>query len=167
VQKSSASSPLPSRRPGSRVEALALSPFGEPDMTRELPLWTALELGALPTATPCARLHAKVVLIEWGLKALSETVELLVSELVTNAVNATTLVLGPVRPPVRLRLSTDRRRVLIEVWDPSERPPVPAEAGPTAEGGRGLLLIGVLSAKWDWYLTPRWGGKVVWCEVTE
>jgi anti-sigma regulatory factor (Ser/Thr protein kinase) len=134
-------------------------------MTQEWPLWTTLELGALPTATPCARLHAKVVLIEWGLELLSDTVELLVSELVTNAVNATETVLGPVRPPVRLRLSTDRERVLAEVWDPSEQQPVPADVGPTAESGRGLFLLGVLSARWDWYLTPRWGGKVVWCEV--
>jgi anti-sigma regulatory factor (Ser/Thr protein kinase) len=45
-------------------------------------------LGALPNAVPCARLHASLVLAEWGLKALAETAELIVSELVTNAVRA-------------------------------------------------------------------------------
>src|SRR5215471_10508143 len=50
------------------------------------PLRSHLELGALPSAVPCARLHAKHVLWEWGLDALGEAVELVVSELVTNGV---------------------------------------------------------------------------------
>ena len=48
-----------------------------------------LELGALPTAVPCARLHARHLLWEWGLSALVEDTELLTSELITNAVKAT------------------------------------------------------------------------------
>jgi hypothetical protein len=51
-------------------------------MTHQFPLHTRLELAALPTAGPCARLHAKVVLMEWGLVALSETVELRVFRIV-------------------------------------------------------------------------------------
>ena len=47
-----------------------------------------LELGALAGAVPCARLHARLVLAEWGLAALSETLELVTSELVTNGVRA-------------------------------------------------------------------------------
>jgi len=58
-----------------------------------------LVLGALPSAVPCARLHAKLVLAEWGLKALAETAELLVSELVTNAVRRFTR--APPRPAYR------------------------------------------------------------------
>jgi hypothetical protein len=50
------------------------------------PLESFLELGAFPGAVPCARLHTRQVLWEWGLAALGETSELLVSELVTNAV---------------------------------------------------------------------------------
>jgi anti-sigma regulatory factor (Ser/Thr protein kinase) len=165
VRKGPVPYPSPATWQGERVEAPELTPFGEPIMTQEWSLSTVLELGALPTATPCARLHARILMMEWGLDALIETVELLVSELVTNAVNATAPVAGPVRPPVRLRLSSDRVQVLIEVWDPSDRVPVPVEPAPTAESGRGLFLIGALSARWDWYLTPRWGGKVVWCEV--
>ena len=53
------------------------------------PLLSYLELGALPTAVPCARLHARHVLWEGGLNGLAPDSELLVSELVTNAVNAT------------------------------------------------------------------------------
>jgi len=53
-----------------------------------LPLRSYLELGALPTAVPCARLHARQLVWEWGLDGLAESSELLVSELVTNAVQA-------------------------------------------------------------------------------
>ena len=52
------------------------------------PLRSYLELGALPSAVPCARLHAKHVLWEWGLDALAEAIELVVSELITNGVQA-------------------------------------------------------------------------------
>ena len=53
------------------------------------PLRSYLELGALPTAVPCARLHARHLLWEWGLNGLAADTELLVSELATNAVKAT------------------------------------------------------------------------------
>ena len=69
------------------------------------PLCSYLELGALPTAVPCARLHARHVLREWGMSRLAQDGELLVSELVTNAVQATT---GHDQAAVRLRLSGDR-----------------------------------------------------------
>ena len=47
---------------------------------------SSLLLGALPSAVPCARLHARQVLWEWGISNLTDSTELLVSELVTNAV---------------------------------------------------------------------------------
>lgn len=133
------------------------------------PLQSHLELGALPTAVPCARLHARQVLWEWGLDKLAETAELLVSELVTNAVKATA---GRDRlPPVRLWLSSDKERLLIEVWDADPRPPVPASPAEngipalTNEGGRGLFLVAALSQRWSWYAAREWGGKVVWSEL--
>jgi hypothetical protein len=49
---------------------------------------TYLELGALPTAVPCARLHVKHVLREWQMPRLADPVELVVAELVTNAMQA-------------------------------------------------------------------------------
>ena len=82
-----------------------------------------LELGALPTAVPCARLHARHLLWEWGMNELASTIELLVSELATNVVRATA---GHAdQAAVRLRLSGDSTRVLIEVWDADPRPPAP------------------------------------------
>src|SRR5262245_66454081 len=51
-------------------------------------LWSSLELGPFPGAVPCARLHAKLILWEWGMQAIADAVELVVSELVTNALMA-------------------------------------------------------------------------------
>lgn len=56
--------------------------------TNAWPVRSSLELGALPTSVPCARLHTRHLLWEWGLDGLVEPAELLVSELVTNAVRA-------------------------------------------------------------------------------
>ena len=49
---------------------------------------SVMVIAALPTATSCARLHARNIACEWGLRQLANTVELVVSELVTNAVQA-------------------------------------------------------------------------------
>jgi anti-sigma regulatory factor (Ser/Thr protein kinase) len=128
-----------------------------------------LELGALPTAVPCARLHARHLLWEWGLNGLAADTELLVSELVTNAVQAMTS--HHDQAALRLRLSGDDARVLIEVWDADPRSPAPkglSEDGTPdlhEEGGRGLFLVAALSTRWDWYLTQEPPGKVVWCEL--
>lgn len=133
------------------------------------PFRSGLALGALPTAVPCARLHAKHVLCEWGLDGLAKTVELLVSELVTNAIHASARLNGG--PPIRLRLFSDKQRVLIEVWDGDTSPPAPkplTEDGVPAlgeESGRGLFLVAALSQRWDWFRTQEPGGKVVWAEV--
>ena len=133
------------------------------------PLRSYLELGALPTAVPCARLHARHLVWEWGLNGLAESTELLVSELVTNAVKATAG--REDQTALRLQLSSDNARVLIEVWDADPQPPVPkgldddGTPDPQEEGGRGLFLVAALSTRWDWYLTQEPTGKVVWCEV--
>src|SRR5271165_6461665 len=89
------------------------------------PLRSYLELGALPTAVPCARLHARHLVWEWGLDALAESTELLVSELVTNAVQAMARQEG--HTAVRLQLFGDNTRVRIEVWDADPRPPAPRD----------------------------------------
>jgi anti-sigma regulatory factor (Ser/Thr protein kinase) len=110
-------------------------------------------------------MYTKCLLREWNLAALTDEVELLVSELVTNAIAATEGLRALIRPPVRLRLLSDRQRVVIEVWDASVKPPVPTDANLTASHGRGLLLVDMVSERWAWMLTPQRGGKVVWCEM--
>jgi len=121
------------------------------------PLQSYLELGALPGAVPCARLHARHVLWEWNLRGLGESAELIVSELVTNAIQASRT--EGRHLPVRLRLLSDQARVVIHVWDSSPDPPQPAQARDTDESGRGLLLVEAMSTAWDWYSHD--GGKVV------
>lgn len=130
-------------------------------------LSSSLDLAALPTAVPCARLHAKQLAWEWGLTSLTETIELLVSELATNAVQATAG--NDSQAAIRLRLLSDGARIRIEVWDPNPGLPAPIDSSADgvpdleAEGGRGLYLVTVLSDRWNW--VPRPGGKVVWCEL--
>jgi anti-sigma regulatory factor (Ser/Thr protein kinase) len=126
------------------------------------PLRDFLELGALPSAVSCARLHARLVIQEWGLAALADNVELLVSELMTNAVHAS-WGLGS-SFPVRLWLLADAERVLIIVWDASPHAPIRAEISVEAESGRGLMLVAAISAQWGTGATPS-GGKTVWALV--
>jgi hypothetical protein len=132
-----------------------------------------LELGSLPTAAPCARLHTMLVLWEWDLGALAQTAALVVSELVTNAVQASAGITesrfagqwAPGTPPVRVWLSADEYRLVIQVWDGSDQPPVPQPVEPEADCGRGLLLVGSLSAEWGCYAPEQCSGKVVWAVV--
>lgn len=136
---------------------------------RRFPRRSSLLLGALPSAVPCARLHARQVLWEWGLSEVAETAELLLSELVTNAVQAARATLSDL--PVNVRLSANRDSLLIEVWDSNVQPPLPRvlEHGfpeVDAESGRGLFLVETLSERWGWYPTRNPCGKVTWCELS-
>jgi anti-sigma regulatory factor (Ser/Thr protein kinase) len=126
-----------------------------------------LVLGALPGAVPCARLHARLVLAEWGLKALAETAELLVSELVTNAVRASAGLPEAQHhmPTVQMWLSADHEAVLVQVWDADHRLPVPQQPDPDADHGRGLLLVESLSQAWGAYRPGRSIGKIVWATL--
>ena len=127
-------------------------------MRREWPLSTVLVLGPLPGAVPCARLHARLVAAEWSLDRLSGTAELLVSELVTNAVRISAQM--PARPPVRLHLRSDGTRLLVLVTDASPLPPIRKDAAPGEESGRGLMLVQELSDRWGW--TSRRDEKTCW-----
>jgi len=105
------------------------------------------------------------------LDSLVETVELVVSELATNAIKASVGIDG-IMPSytqqerlkcIGLFLASDRQRVLVDVWDSNPRPPVRAEADEQSESSRGLLLVDALCEKWDWH-RPKDGheGKWVW-----
>ena len=137
--------------------------------------WAAqsvLDIAALPTATPCARLHSRNLTHEWGLRDLVDTIELVVSELVTNAVRASADHDGRPRYSadsglacIHLRLSTDGTAALLEVWDENSGLPAPTRADLDDESGRGLLLVEALAARWGWDLHPSGRGKVVWALV--
>jgi len=105
-------------------------------------------------------MHARQVVREWGLAALAETTELIVSELVTNAIRASA---GLPSPVVRLWLVSDLNCVVIHVWDGSNETPVRQDAAPDSDRGRGLLLVESLSRDWGWYRKTT--GKVAWAMI--
>lgn len=133
----------------------------------EQPLLSShLEFGPLLTAVASARGHVRAVLAEWGLDELSDVTQLLVSELITNAVLATRALDTPLPLSVHLWLHANRKRVLVTVWDADPHPPVLREdVDVWAENGRGLQILDVLSYRWGWYEPPTMGGKCVWCEI--
>lgn len=150
------------RRPAATASAPARVSHSQP-RADEWPLQSYLELGALPGAVPCARLHAKQVLWEWGLSAFSENAELLLSELVTNAIQVS---LSAERIlPVRLWLSSDRSRLLIQVQDTNHCPPARTGADDQDESGRGLLIVDAISTKWGWRIKEDHRGKIVWAVI--
>lgn len=129
-------------------------------------------LGALPTAPRLARGFIAVVLTGWGLAGLADVTELLVSELTTNVVQASTGPDGSPRydaegklPLLWVRLLSDRFRVMVEVWDnlpAALGAPVVRHPGPDEESGRGLEMVDTLSEDWGWENVPGWNGKRVW-----
>jgi anti-sigma regulatory factor (Ser/Thr protein kinase) len=136
----------------------------------EWPLHSFLELGALDGAVPSARLHARHVLCEWGLAASGDAAELVVSELVTNGVQASRAM---THAAIRLWLASDRAQVVICVWDASPQPPVRMDPAEDAEHGRGLLLVEAVSKQWGWFpaepgapQADRHHGKVTWAVVS-
>ena len=129
-------------------------------------LRSQLIFGALPGAVPCARLHTRLVLWEWGQGGLADSVELVVSELMTNALRAAAptsrgwagsqgILAGPAGglPAIGFRMASDERQVLVEVWDGNPAPPLQG-SGPVSqdsESGRGLLMVQQISRQWGYY----------------
>lgn len=133
-------------------------------VTFDWPLLSALEFGPLPGAVPCARLHTRQMLWEWRQAALADITELVVSELVTNAIHATSVIGSP--GPIRFWLASDGARVLVAVGDDSPHPPRRIDPTDDTENGRGLLLVEALSSDRGWYATgQRQPAKVVWAEL--
>ncbi|MFD9327621.1 SpoIIE family protein phosphatase [Streptomyces sp. NPDC060065] len=126
-----------------RVQGLPADSVGDWTLPRE------------PRSVGRAREYARTQLVAWGLEPLVDTAELLVSELVTNALRYG-------EGEIRLRLLLDRTLVC-EVWDAGLVQPRRRRARDTDEGGRGLQLVGLLSAGWGSRRTPR--GKTVWFEL--
>ena len=133
--------------------------LNETRVTSEWPLRDYLELGALPDAVPRARFHARQLLREWGLDGLRDDIELLVSEVVTNAMQASRSTEGTT--PVRMWLLADGVQVLLLVWDASPHTPAPTSVSADDESGRGLLLVEAIGDSWG-YFPHETGGKVIW-----
>ncbi|MFI8424044.1 SpoIIE family protein phosphatase [Streptomyces sp. NPDC085479] len=113
-----------------------------------------MDLPPDPAAVSGARRFASDVLTAWGVEELSFTTELVVSELVTNAIRYG-------KSPIQLRLIL-QSTLTCEVSDASSTAPHLRRARMYDEGGRGLLLVAQCAERWG----TRHGreGKVIWAE---
>ncbi|MCF3184463.1 SpoIIE family protein phosphatase [Streptomyces polychromogenes] len=114
----------------------------------------AWDLPADPAKVCDIRAAATRRLAEWGLEELAFAAELLLSELVTNAIRYG-------GEPIQVRLIHDRT-LICEVSDGGSSAPHLRRAASTDEGGRGLFLVAQLAQSWGTRYTPR--GKVIWAE---
>ncbi|MEV7996623.1 SpoIIE family protein phosphatase, partial [Streptomyces sp. NPDC086077] len=157
------------RAPGGDLAALCASvvrrlvPVAQPDdiallLTRTHVLGAdhvvSWDVPADPAAVADVRARATRQVAAWGLEELAMTTELIVSELVTNAVRYA-------EPPIHLRMLRDSR-LTCEVADASSTAPRLRHARSTDEGGRGLFLVAQLAHRWGARHTP--GGKIIWAE---
>jgi anti-sigma regulatory factor (Ser/Thr protein kinase) len=112
------------------------------------------DLPADPAIVASARRQVAERLANWGLHDAAFTTELVVSELVTNAIRHA-------QSPIQLRLIRDRT-LICEVSDGSSTAPHLRRARAFDEGGRGLLLVSRLALRWGSRQTPH--GKTIWAE---
>ncbi|MEI5524777.1 SpoIIE family protein phosphatase [Streptomyces brasiliscabiei] len=124
--------------------------------TRRLPAHrvASWELPADPALVAEARKTTARQLGLWGLEELAFTTELVVSELVTNAIRHAA-------GPIRLRLVLERT-LICEVFDGGATAPHLRHPRTTDEGGRGLFLISQFTQRWGTRFLPE--GKVIWAE---
>jgi anti-sigma regulatory factor (Ser/Thr protein kinase) len=120
-----------------------------------------LDLGAVRTAPGCARAWTREILREWGAAELTADAELVVSELVTNSVNAC---VGLDRAAITLILTLDQGELAVLVRDNHPGVPVAVQPGPQDEGGRGLLIVEYFSDRCGW--CPLENGKMTWAVIS-
>ncbi|MEV6738946.1 SpoIIE family protein phosphatase [Streptomyces sp. NPDC051104] len=122
-----------------------------------LPLRESWTVWRVPEAVRHARRFTRRTLRSWGVPEETDTVLLVVSELVTNALVHTD-------GQVRLDLTLSNHRLRVAVADSSPRTPVkPTSIGWEATGGRGILLVEAMSDTWG--TLPVSGGKQVWADI--
>lgn len=148
--------------PGSRPAGVPEPDSGAGTAFQGWPHASSLEFAGLPSAVPCGRLHTRQVLWEWRLGHLADDAELLVSEILSNAVKASWSPAGA--GLIALRLLADDKRLVIEVWDHSPRDPQPLQPNAESENGRGFTVIEALSNRWG-YRRVSASAKFVWAEL--
>ena len=138
----------------------------------ETPAVTTRALSARPEEARTARRFVRELLTCWGLEALADDAEMIVDELVVNAVlHGTQAGLTRANPGTGLtvlRLCMLRRagEVMLAVVDPGNEAPMPRRPDWGGESGRGLQIVGALSHVWGW--SPIAGhGKAVWAVLRD
>ncbi|GGZ90762.1 SpoIIE family protein phosphatase [Streptomyces bluensis] len=112
------------------------------------------DVPADPSAVAGVRAAAAQLLQDWGMEEEAFTLELVLSELVTNAIRHAS-------GPIKVRLIRDRS-LICEVSDGSSVSPHLRRATTMDEGGRGLFLVAQFADRWGTRYTS--GGKVIWTE---
>lgn len=149
VAPASAFAPTGWLKAGDRGEALAR-------VERRVQPRTQIEVEHTTFGPSQARAAVQACARELGLQEVCEDVVLLVSEMVTNAIRYA-------EPPVRLELQAGGRDVVVAVRDGSPEPPTRRPAGDGAEGGRGMLLVDLLTTEHGVRVDPP--GKTVWARL--
>jgi hypothetical protein len=126
-------------------------------------------LGYAPARRGRCRASCRPLLAMWRMSGLADALELVVSELVANGINASTDGEGAPRyvegrmPVIRLCLLTDGVRLVAEVWDEAPGVPVRLRARRDDESGRGLDLVDMITgSQWGWHPASSRPGKCVW-----
>ena len=132
---------------------------------------SSIRLAAVLTAVSLSREFIRQTLAAWQLADHIDAAELIVSELVTNAVKETgvtdpspTWEMVKAHHIIGVQLRLVDTSLYVEVWDRGSGSPEIPEQSLDAEGGRGLYLVESLSKQWDIY-RPAVGGKVIWAEL--
>lgn len=144
------------QRSPSSVRVLAASHTQRPTLRRSHRAAASRELACHPRAVPDARRFVGQTLAAWRL-ADADTAQLLVSELVTNAVQHAA---GPIVLTVTIAASTLR----FAVSDADPTTPRRREADMDEESGRGMILLQELSCRWG--VRPTGTGKTVWFDLS-
>jgi serine phosphatase RsbU (regulator of sigma subunit)/anti-sigma regulatory factor (Ser/Thr protein kinase) len=113
------------------------------------------DVSADPAAVAQIRHRVTDRLNDWGLAEAAYTTELIVSELVTNAIRHA-------RAPGKLRIIVERDSLICEVSDSSISAPHLRRARTFDEGGRGLLIVAQLAQRWG--TRYDYDGKTIWAE---
>ncbi|MDX3239715.1 ATP-binding protein [Streptomyces sp. ME03-5709C] len=140
-------------RPSAAVDDPAATPLD----TLGNPSVDEVRLSSRPQSAAAARRLARSVLRQWGLPQFDDVVELLVSELVGNAVRHTGA------RTFGLRMTRRRGWIRVEVRDPSRALPCLMPVREMDVSGRGMFLIDKLADRWGVDLLPR--GKTTWFEM--
>jgi anti-sigma regulatory factor (Ser/Thr protein kinase) len=110
----------------------------------------------VPTSAGAARRFIDLTLTGWGCDALVDSVVLLVSEVVTNAILHA-------RSDIEVRVGDRGAMMRVEVIDHSDGEPVLRSYAEDSSSGRGLAIVEQVASAWG--VTKIAGGKLVWFEV--